>query len=257
MTKPNDKMKGYEFFKIFEDFLDEHPEKLKLKHHSIFFLCVRLCNEVGWKEKFQLPTKHTMNRLNMTNKETYYNGLNDLVKWGLIDMIQKSKNQSTACYISLRTGLYEKYKIDRCKSVTSGVTGTVTDTVTDTVTSGVTSSVTSSVPIDKPLINFNKQVKRIKGKYTANAQKKNGAAIPKVLKPTKVFVPPTQNEVAAYFKTNGYSKVSAVKAFKFYDVADWIDSQGNPVRSWKQKMQGVWFKAENEDNAGKPPKMVI
>ena len=49
-------------------------------------------------------------------------------------------------------------------------------------------------------------------------------------------------------------KESAEKAFNYYEAGDWKDSNGNQVKSWKQKMQGVWFKDENNhkdfDDAG-------
>lgn len=63
---------------------------------------------------------------------------------------------------------------------------------------------------------------------------------------TKVFSPPTILEVVQYFKENGYTENSGERAFKFYNVADWIDSKGNKVLNWKQKMQSVWFKDENK-----------
>jgi hypothetical protein len=60
------------------------------------------------------------------------------------------------------------------------------------------------------------------------------------------FTPPTLSEVQAYFIENGYTLESSVKAFNYYDSANWLDSKGNKVKSWKQKMQGVWFKEENK-----------
>jgi hypothetical protein len=60
------------------------------------------------------------------------------------------------------------------------------------------------------------------------------------------FTPPTLIEVQEYFKENGYTIESATKAFNYYDSANWVDAKGNKVKSWKQKMQGVWFKDENK-----------
>ena len=62
----------------------------------------------------------------------------------------------------------------------------------------------------------------------------------------KLLVPPTLSDVQDYFKENGYTTESASKAFNYYASANWIDSKGNKVKNWKQKMQGVWFKPENE-----------
>lgn len=70
---------------------------------------------------------------------------------------------------------------------------------------------------------------------------------------TKVFTPPTILEVGMYFAENGYSTQSAEKAFNYYDVANWVDSKGNKIKNWKQKMQGVWFKPENKQPETKKP----
>lgn len=73
------------------------------------------------------------------------------------------------------------------------------------------------------------------------------SVIVKEKKEKKRFTPPTIQEVILYFSENGYSEKSAIKAFNYYDVAEWIDSKGNKIKNWKQKMQGVWFKTENEE----------
>jgi hypothetical protein len=64
----------------------------------------------------------------------------------------------------------------------------------------------------------------------------------------KKFMPPTLDEVKTYFRENGYSEPSADKAFKYYEAGNWRDSENKPVKSWKQKMHGVWFKDENKIN---------
>ncbi len=62
----------------------------------------------------------------------------------------------------------------------------------------------------------------------------------------KRFTPPSILEVKEYFKENGYTEASALKAFNYYEAGAWKDSKGQKVKSWKQKMQGVWFKDENK-----------
>ena len=62
----------------------------------------------------------------------------------------------------------------------------------------------------------------------------------------KAHKQPTINEVKDYFQLHGYLESVAVRAFNYYDVADWKDSKGNKVKNWKQKMQSVWFKDENK-----------
>ncbi len=76
----------------------------------------------------------------------------------------------------------------------------------------------------------------------------NVNVINKKSKPKKnIFLPPTLLDVENYFIENGFSKESAIKAFNFYNIADWHDTKGNKVKNWKQKMQGVWFKEENKE----------
>ena len=57
---------------------------------------------------------------------------------------------------------------------------------------------------------------------------------------------PTLDDVDAYFSEQGYSIASAATAFNMYDVANWFDTKGNQIKNWKQKMNSVWFKPENQ-----------
>jgi uncharacterized protein YdaU (DUF1376 family) len=54
------------------------------------------------------------------------------------------------------------------------------------------------------------------------------------------------NEIILYFKENGYKEDIAIKAFNYYNEANWHDASGKKVLNWKQKMQSVWFKPENK-----------
>ena len=60
------------------------------------------------------------------------------------------------------------------------------------------------------------------------------------------FTPPAILDVKNYFLENGYTLESGEKAFNYYNIADWKDSNGRKVVNWKQKMQSVWFKEENK-----------
>jgi hypothetical protein len=71
-------------------------------------------------------------------------------------------------------------------------------------------------------------------------------------KRTKKFIPPTEGEVQEYFVENGYTAELAKTAFLYYEDGEppWHDSSGKPVRSWKQKMRGVWFKKDKARGNG-------
>jgi hypothetical protein len=68
----------------------------------------------------------------------------------------------------------------------------------------------------------------------------NNSTPPKPKKPVppkKEFIPPTVEQVVSYFTEQGYIASAGVKAWKYYDVADWTDSKGTKIINWKQKMQ--------------------
>lgn len=50
----------------------------------------------------------------------------------------------------------------------------------------------------------------------------------------KPFTPPTIEEVRDYAKLRG-SSVDVQKFYDYFQAGNWIDSEGKPVRSWKQK----------------------
>lgn len=66
-------------------------------------------------------------------------------------------------------------------------------------------------------------------------------------KKVKNFIAPPLSDVKLFFKEHGYSEASAEKAFNHYDLANWHDTNGNQVKNWKQKMNTVWFKTENQE----------
>ena len=51
----------------------------------------------------------------------------------------------------------------------------------------------------------------------------------------KDFTPPTLKEIEDYCKSRN-NKVDAKRFFDFFDASNWVDSKGNKVRNWKQKV---------------------
>lgn len=56
----------------------------------------------------------------------------------------------------------------------------------------------------------------------------------------KPFVPPTIDEWLEYCREKNLDMAKMRNAYESYVVADWHDSQGNPIRNWKQKILQVW-----------------
>lgn len=61
-----------------------------------------------------------------------------------------------------------------------------------------------------------------------------------------MFTPPQFEEFRAYCVENGFGGI-AERAFRGYDAGGWRDSQGKPIKSWRQKLHHVWFREENKD----------
>jgi hypothetical protein len=69
-------------------------------------------------------------------------------------------------------------------------------------------------------------------------------------------VKPTISQVEDFFLEKGSTTEQAKKAFDYYEVADWHDAKGKPVKNWKQKMLSVWINNSNfKNNFNKPTKM--
>ncbi len=92
---------GYSLSRSFFDWTFENPEKITPTHIAMYFFIIEHCNRLGWKEKFGLPTTMVKDAIGIRNYRTYSNTLNDLVDWGFIIMIEKSKNQYSSNIIAI------------------------------------------------------------------------------------------------------------------------------------------------------------
>lgn len=61
------------------------------------------------------------------------------------------------------------------------------------------------------------------------------------------FIPPTLDEVRAYFREKGYREDVGERAFNYYNESNWHNKDGKPIKNWKQTMIGVWFKDDNKE----------
>ena len=94
-------MNSYELSRNWFDWCFDNPEKIKPVHTAIYFFSIEHCNRLGWMPKFGLPTEMVKSAIGIHSYNTYINALNDLVEWGFIKMIQKSKNQYSSNIIAL------------------------------------------------------------------------------------------------------------------------------------------------------------
>jgi len=85
----------------FWDFAFENPEKIKPTHCALYSFTVEHCNRLGWKSKFGLPTTMAKEAIGIRSYNTYIKTLSDLVDFGFIEMIEKSKNQHSSNIVAL------------------------------------------------------------------------------------------------------------------------------------------------------------
>lgn len=148
-------MNAFELSRKWFDYSFENPEKIKPVHTAIYFFIIDRCNRLGWKEKFGLPTDMAMEALGIKSYNTYKKALFELVDWGFIVMIQKSKNQFTANIIALS-------KNDKAtdKAQYKAIDKALDKAMTMHITKHNESTVQSIVSIDKQL---NKQTTKQRG----------------------------------------------------------------------------------------------
>jgi len=150
------------------------------------------------------------------SRTTVFTIIDTLIKKGLIE-----KNE-----IGLKpTELV--YKLDMCQEdiglwLKNGNVEIVTKKIQDILT-----PCTDSTDSGLPQYSFCTQVYNIEYKEKLNKKKE--------------FVPPSEEEVLAYFREKGQPEAKARKAFAHYNNFGWKDSKGTQVKNWKQKMQTNWF----------------
>jgi hypothetical protein len=94
-------MNGYELSRKWFDFAFENPEKIKPTHTALYFFIIEHSNRLGWKNKFGLPTTMAKDAIGIRSYNTYINTLNDLIDFGFIEMVEKSKNQYSSNIIAI------------------------------------------------------------------------------------------------------------------------------------------------------------
>ena len=94
-------LNSYKLSRSFWDWAFENPDKIKPNHSAMYFFAIEHCNRLGWKEKFGFPTVMAMEAIGIKSYNTFINTLKELVDFGFIQMVEKSKNQYSANIIAL------------------------------------------------------------------------------------------------------------------------------------------------------------
>jgi len=94
-------MNSFDLSRNWFNFAFENPDIISPGHAAIYFFAIEHCNRLGNKEKFGFPTTMAMEALGIKSYKTYISLFNDLVSWGFIKLIEKSKNQYSANIIAI------------------------------------------------------------------------------------------------------------------------------------------------------------
>ena len=94
-------MNSYELSRKWFDWCFENTELITPNHTALYFFCIEHCNRLGWKKNFGLPTTMAKEAIGIRSYNTYIKTLNDLVAFGFVKMVEKSKNQYSSNIIAL------------------------------------------------------------------------------------------------------------------------------------------------------------
>lgn len=95
------KVNIFELIRDWWDFCFENPELIKPNHSALYFFILEHNNRLGWKTKFGLPSTMSMEAIGIKSYNTYIQALNDIIDWGFIEMIEKSRNQYSSNIIAI------------------------------------------------------------------------------------------------------------------------------------------------------------
>jgi len=92
---------GYELSRSFWDFSFENASLIKPAHAALYFFIIEHNNRLGWKKEFGLPRQMAMDAIGIKNNRTFTKVFEDLIEWGFITILERSKNQYSANIIAL------------------------------------------------------------------------------------------------------------------------------------------------------------
>ena len=100
---------------------------------------------------------------------------------------------------------------------------------------------------------------KVKQSKVKQSKKEIGADKPPTpAKSVKMFVPPTLEEVTEYCSRRGNS-INPQRFLDYFEASGWVDSKGNKVKNWKQKIitwesreLNVAFTAQTQASTGNP-----
>ncbi|WP_430611546.1 hypothetical protein [Flavobacterium sp. JP2137] len=240
-------MNIYELSRNFWDWSFENPDKIKPVHSALYFFAIEHCNRLGWKEKFGFPTTMAMEATGIKSYNTYIYTLKDLVSFGFVMIIEKSKNQYSANIIALS---------NFNKAVDKALDKAMLKHIPKQDESIVQSTSESIDSIDIPIYNNtiipytllqkeNKNFTEVDSAELETSQKKEKSSAKKETK----FSIPNFEEVSQYCleRNNG---IDARHFIDFYESKNWMIGK-NKMKDWKASVRTWERNSNNNQNQNK------
>jgi len=101
MVDKSDRITGYQLTRSWFKWSFENTSIIRPVHTAMYLYIVEHCNRLGWKKEFGLPANMVMDAIGLKSYNSYISALNDLIEWGFIRMVEKSRNQYTSNIIAL------------------------------------------------------------------------------------------------------------------------------------------------------------
>lgn len=217
MAKDN-KPSGYNYSRVWFDFALYNPGTVTGNHTALYLWLIELNNRLRWLDSFGLTYREGMDGMSCKSRTTYNKCFKNLVEWGFIKIVKKSRNQYEANIIAISKNVQAKMIWQTKNCTTNGIsTGTTNGISTGTI--------------------------HLNNKITKQVNNKNKCGTQKI----KIFVPPALIEVEDYFFIKGLSQQYAAHVFEYYETANWHDSSGKKIKNWKQKILSVWMKPGDQE----------
>jgi len=209
-----------DFIRQWKEFENRSAGNIPPNAVNIYLRLFAIDNSLGWPEWFEVSDYFLLSATCIKRRETIVAALNVLKQKGFIDYERGGKHKAS------------RYKIIALidSALDSANNSAIDSAITSSITSAIDSASLEKPPIKRENVNVNVNVNNTR----TGAKKK--------------FVPPTLDDVNAYVMEKGLH-VSAKEFFDYFDAGNWVDSKGQKVQNWKQKML-TWEKYHKQEKQG-------
>lgn len=200
---------GYDLSNAWFNFCLENPDKVKPIHTALFFWIVQTFNKFSWKAKVGLPTDYAMEVLGIKSYNTYSKTLNDIIDFGFVVMVEKSRNQYSSNIIALSKNDKARVKATLKQS--------------ESIVQSTGESIDSIIKLTKHTKPLNE------------------------IKESSRFTPPSLLDVKNLIIEKKYLTVGAESFWNFYESKNWMVGK-NKMKDWKKAIAGWESRNKEKSN---------